>query len=187
MAIADAYIVDERGKRVQAVPEITPAPRWPWKVPPETLLSPDAKRWMILSSLGELCILASSIIIITLFSLVYYNHARSTPIIIFVALIGAWFVLHQIHHWHWSDPGRRHAARAMAAGGTCPSCGYGIAGVPSGADGLTICPECASAWRVGAIAACGRCDYSLMGTQPDADGSMRCPECGWVWSRSSKD
>lgn len=65
--------------------------------------------------------------------------------------------------------------RVVVAGGNCPSCGYG----------LTTCPECASAWRVGAIAACERCEYSLMGVEPDAEGSMRCPECGWQWKRAA--
>lgn len=32
--------------------------------------------------------------------------------------------------------------------GLCPACVYGLAGVPARTDGLTICPECAAAWRV---------------------------------------
>lgn len=63
--------------------------------------------------------------------------------------LGSYFVINQLHSWHWSGPGRRFAARAMAKEGDCPSCGYGIDGVPRGDDGLTTCPECASAWRVG--------------------------------------
>lgn len=30
----------------------------------------------------------------------------------------------------------------------CPSCTYGLAGVPAQPSGLTICPECAAAWRM---------------------------------------
>lgn len=91
------------------------------------------------------------------------------------------FGIHLLYNWHWSGPGRRYAARAMAADGVCPACGYGVAGVPAGTDGLTICPECAAAWRVGLIAACGNCGYDLMGTKPDERGAMMCPECSWEW------
>ena len=68
-----------------------------------------------------------------------------------VTLLGAmalYFVINQLHNWHWTGPGRSAAARAMAREGACPSCGYGLTGVPSGDDGLTTCPECASAWRM---------------------------------------
>jgi hypothetical protein len=34
----------------------------------------------------------------------------------------------------------------------CPHCGYGLTGVPAGEDGLTVCPECACAWRIDASA-----------------------------------
>jgi hypothetical protein len=35
--------------------------------------------------------------------------------------------------------------------GLCPSCVYGLTGVPAKADGLTICPECSAAWKLGQI------------------------------------
>jgi hypothetical protein len=43
---------------------------------------------------------------------------------------------------------RIHAIHHMPAMGLCPACGYGIRGVPSEADGCTVCPECGAAWRV---------------------------------------
>lgn len=36
----------------------------------------------------------------------------------------------------------------MLARARCASCGYSLAGIPREDDGCTVCPECASAWRV---------------------------------------
>jgi predicted Zn-ribbon and HTH transcriptional regulator len=39
--------------------------------------------------------------------------------------------------------------RVMLRQARCPHCGYGLTGVPPSAeDGATVCPECASAWRL---------------------------------------
>ncbi len=35
--------------------------------------------------------------------------------------------------------------------GLCPACVYGLTGVPPRPDGLTICPECAAAWRISEV------------------------------------
>lgn len=43
----------------------------------------------------------------------------------------------------------RRAVRAVCLSGYCPKCGYCIQGLPVQSDGLTICPECGAAWRVG--------------------------------------
>src|SRR5690606_27708851 len=41
-----------------------------------------------------------------------------------------------------------HAIVAMTRSGLCPSCAYGIGGIPPEPDGCTVCPECTAAWRL---------------------------------------
>lgn len=41
-----------------------------------------------------------------------------------------------------------HAIVAMTRSGLCPSCAYGIGGIPSESDGCVVCPECSAAWRM---------------------------------------
>ncbi|MHC5113914.1 MAG: hypothetical protein ACYTGP_05745 [Planctomycetota bacterium] len=40
---------------------------------------------------------------------------------------------------------------AMLRHERCPHCGYGLTGVPRGADGATVCPECECAWPLGDV------------------------------------
>lgn len=40
-------------------------------------------------------------------------------------------------------------AHAIAAEGLCPSCAYSLENIIPESDGLTLCPECGSAWRRG--------------------------------------
>jgi hypothetical protein len=48
----------------------------------------------------------------------------------------------------WRTSGRRNAA-VMLDHRCCPGCGYGLKGLSvDPTDGATICPECASAWRL---------------------------------------
>lgn len=42
----------------------------------------------------------------------------------------------------------RNAAR-LARIGLCLCCDYDLAGLPTEADGCTVCPECGAAWRLG--------------------------------------
>jgi hypothetical protein len=148
MSITSAMVEDERGQRVPVVAELAPAPRWPWKTPPRQLLSPDAKRWMLIEGMAGLGVIALAIIVSIMVALAGKQAASTAGIIVLVLGVGGYLLLNQLHNWHWSGPGRRFAARAVAHSGTCPSCGYGIAGVPSNDGGLTTCPECASLWRV---------------------------------------
>ncbi len=184
MGISEPKVDDERGRRVRVVAELGSAPRWPWKTPPWQLLSPMAKRWTFIDGTVGLGVIGLAIALSIVVGSIGRQSASTAGIISLVFGVGLYLLLNQLHNWHWTGPGRQYAARAMAANGTCPSCGYGIGSVPEGGDGLTTCPECASAWRVGAIAACGRCSYDLLGKQPDASGAMRCPECGWAWNRA---
>lgn len=181
MAITDAKVDDERGRRVTVMRAMWPAPRWPWNVPDYRCLSPRIRRSMVYAGLLEIAFLGSAVLA---GMLAFTTDSRAGAFTVLSAMAASflgWFIVNQVYHWAWTGRGRRFAARALAAHGTCPSCGYGIAGVRQDRDGLTTCPECASAWRVGAIAACGWCEYSLMGASLDERGAMRCPECGWVW------
>jgi len=36
---------------------------------------------------------------------------------------------------------------AYTKAGQCPSCGYGLRGLPITEDGCVVCPECTAAWR----------------------------------------
>lgn len=187
MAITDAKVEDERGRTVPAVREIASAPRWPWQVPSYRLLSPDIRRWMVYEGFGGLGVMALAVVVAFLVAVAQHQAATVVAIFGMVALIGSWFAMNQILNWKWTGAGRRFAARVLAANGMCPSCGYGIEGVRADADGLTTCPECATGWRVGVLAACGCCQYSLMGASPESDGSLRCPECGWRWDPYEPD
>lgn len=40
----------------------------------------------------------------------------------------------------------------LLLGRECPSCRYGLVGVPVQGDGCTVCPECRAAWRLEAEA-----------------------------------
>lgn len=42
-------------------------------------------------------------------------------------------------------------ARVYAHAGYCGSCGHDLAGILPEQDGCSVCPECGSAWRVGAL------------------------------------
>jgi hypothetical protein len=46
----------------------------------------------------------------------------------------------------WRSP--IHGRDALLAAGICPSCAYGIAGIPPGSEGCVVCPECEAAWRL---------------------------------------
>jgi|GEM_PF-2351175 len=43
---------------------------------------------------------------------------------------------------------REHGMRAILRVGRCPSCLYELDGVPTEADGCTVCPECGGAWGI---------------------------------------
>ncbi|MCA9281698.1 MAG: hypothetical protein H6812_04165 [Phycisphaeraceae bacterium] len=43
---------------------------------------------------------------------------------------------------------RPHLRRAMIARSRCACCGYLLTGINAEEDGCTVCPECASAWRL---------------------------------------
>lgn len=192
MAITDAKVDDERGKRVVVDRDLASPPSFKnRKYPPgsfstATLRWRAAERWTVGSSLALFCtMLPLGFLGLRFLSSTVFDFIGNTIVLLWFVSVPVAYVVHLVSRWHWSGPGRRYAARALAARGTCPRCGYGITGVPSDADGLTTCPECASAWRVGAIASCERCEYSLMGVEPDAEGSMRCPDCGWQWKRAA--
>ena len=187
MAVTEARVEDERGRGVPVVRAIAEPPRWPWKFPERYLLSEQAALWMKIDGAAGLGVIAIAIAASIVVASVGMHGASTAGIGVLVCSMAAYFVINQAHTWRWTGPGRRFAARAMAARGVCPSCGYDLAGVPQDLDGLTACPECGGAWRVGAIAACGRCAYNLMGTQPDDQGAVQCPECGWVWRADSSN
>jgi hypothetical protein len=51
--------------------------------------------------------------------------------------------------WFAARQQRLHRVKhVMLHHGRCPHCGYGLSGVPAAADGNTVCPECACAWRM---------------------------------------
>ncbi len=50
--------------------------------------------------------------------------------------------------WHSHRLGRKSFRESRLRRHMCPACAYGIAGVPPRPDGLTVCPECAAAWRL---------------------------------------
>ena len=65
---------------------------------------------------------------------------------LFCAIGLPWMIAHQARR---KRTGR--AMRVMLKHRTCPHCGYNLLGLPADeTDGSTICPECASAWRLDA-------------------------------------
>lgn len=52
-------------------------------------------------------------------------------------------------HFQRVNSGAWRASRL--AMGLCAACAYNLRGVPAQHDGLTICPECAAAWKVDRI------------------------------------
>ncbi|UYV11286.1 MAG: hypothetical protein NCW75_08210 [Phycisphaera sp.] len=186
MAITSAKVDDENGRRVPVVPELSSAPRWPWNIPSARILSPSVRRWMVCEGLIGLIGLGLAVLCALIAVAVQNRTGALILMAMMLVCVGLWLVLNQIHHWIWTGPGRQFAARAMAADGTCPSCGYGIAGVKPGHNGLATCPACSGAWHVGAIAACGNCGYDMIGTPHDERGVMVCPECSWEWSSKER-
>ena len=149
MALIAPMIKDERGRAVPVVRELARAPMWPWKTPPRRLVSAPARRWMLISGWTGLAIIALAVVVCIVAATASGSAAANVAVGVLVIFAVAYVVVGFLQSWHWTGPGRQAAARAMALGGTCPSCGYGIAGVPRGDHGLTACPECASLWRVG--------------------------------------
>lgn len=63
--------------------------------------------------------------------------------------------------------------KEMLARARCASCGYSLVGVPREADGCTVCPECAAAWRVPDLSARGpaaSADLRAEGPEPRRGG-----------------
>jgi len=104
---------------------------------------------MYVEGSAGLGVIALAIVMSIIVAMASSQRVTTVGIVMLLGAMGLYVLINQLHNWHWSGPGRRYAARVYAAQGTCPSCGYNIAGLPRGEDGLTTCPECASAWRVG--------------------------------------
>ena len=148
MGITEAMVEDERGRRVPVIRDLATVPRWPWKTPPPQLLSPKARRWMYVEGTAGLGVIGLAIALSIVVASVGRQSATTAGMWSLILGFGTYLLLNALHSWHWTGPGRHFAARAMASSGTCPCCGYGIRSVPKREDGLTICPECASVWRV---------------------------------------
>jgi len=74
------------------------------------------------------------------------------PALVPMLVVGVWLPL-------WGARRRRltRVMGAMLRHGHCPGCGYSLAGLSAGGDGLVACPECGAAWDAeGAAHAAGR-------------------------------
>lgn len=58
--------------------------------------------------------------------------------------VAPWIAIRQAHF--------KRVRSALLKHHRCPHCGYDLRGLPSAADGNTVCPECGCAWRLDAEA-----------------------------------
>ncbi len=78
---------------------------------------------------------------------------------------------------HWIGDGRQATAMLFAARGQCPACAAWMLTTPPDADGLTTCPKCAAAWKVGNEGGCPGCGYDMSQVPATAGPLAICPEC----------
>ena len=81
---------------------------------------------------------------------------------------------------HWRNGGRCASAALLAAHGWCPSCHAWLTSTPRDADGLTPCPKCGAAWRVGNGQGCPGCGYDMSRVPATAGPLAICPECAML-------
>jgi hypothetical protein len=95
-------------------------------------------KWLLLTWIG---------LMVVIFSFIFWRGPEvgdwvgylAMALMVFAALLLGW----------WFDCVRKQSLRRSRLGrGLCAACGYGVRGVPAQDDGLTICPECAVAWRM---------------------------------------
>jgi len=68
----------------------------------------------------------------------------------FIPMITPWVMIVLLMEVSFLEP-RRAAARIVdesLRAVRCPACGYDLHGLAKAADGCTVCPECAAAWRL---------------------------------------
>lgn len=78
---------------------------------------------------------------------------------------------------HWKNNGRQASATLLAARGQCPACAAWLLTTKPDADGLTACPKCAAAWKVGNEGGCPGCGYDMSQVPATAGPLAICPEC----------
>lgn len=77
----------------------------------------------------------------------------------------------------WSAGGQAASAALLAARGWCPACRAWLASATRDADGLTPCPACGAAWKVGNEQGCPGCGYDMRHVPASAGPLAICPEC----------
>lgn len=77
----------------------------------------------------------------------------------------------------WASHGRAASAALLAARGQCPACGAWMLGADRDADGLTPCPKCRAAWKVGNTGGCPGSGYDMRSVPASAGPLAICPEC----------
>ncbi|MFI4881019.1 MAG: hypothetical protein ACIAQU_00375 [Phycisphaerales bacterium JB064] len=86
---------------------------------------------------------------------------------------------------HWRSEGRTRAAMLLAARGQCAACGGWLLTTARDADGLTTCPGCSAAWKVGNEGGCPGCGYDMSQVPATAGPLAICPECATLSAATS--
>lgn len=126
---------------------------------------------LILTQNRPLLAMWGSLVLLLIIAVVWTNVAD-------VGVSAAWFVVPTALVTiplgiRFQQLGKRALRSSRLRRGLCPACVYGLQGVPTRADGLTICPECSAAWRIDAPAASTKTESTALG--PADDNSTEAP------------
>lgn len=105
----------------------------------------DWQRFLLTKHRGVVVMWVCSLLTIAVALMVRFSRA---PEFVFWGLMVAATGLSVPMAWHSHRLGRKSFRESRLRRHMCPACAYGIAGVPPRPDGLTVCPECAAAWRL---------------------------------------
>lgn len=95
-------------------------------------------RWLLLTWIG---------LLVLIFSFMFWRGPVMGDVVGYLAAV-LMFLAALPLGWWFDDVRKKSLRRSRLGRGLCAACGYGVRGSPSGDDGLTVCPECAAAWRM---------------------------------------
>ena len=173
-------IEDERGRRVRVVQRLDKLPMWPWKHGRVEIGTTTLRYQRAYTIACVVCLLAAIAFMWMWDHAVMKKHGVPFTAALVIVLAPSWTV-GVLAFLHWRRRGRRMSARIIASKGVCPVCETDISEAIAEADGLTTCPRCAAAWKVGVPLECPTCEYDLRGVPASIEGVTTCPECSATW------
>lgn len=177
-------ITDHRHKKCGTIRELRTAPHFFWFLRPDVPLTRETLVRVRTTFTLWCGIFAILVFLMASATRPFMSWIGRTPnwldvvlLIAFGLSVIGFFVARGIASKHWQRTGRSRAAMLFAARGQCPACAAWMLTTPPDADGLTTCPKCAAAWKVGNEGGCPGCGYDMSQVPATAGPLAICPEC----------